>query len=249
MAGAQSAMVSEGGRVSARLRNASVRATLEELGRRTAVKISFAKDMEDVEFTGDLNNAALDMALRVLLASYDAFFYYGGSGQEPTSIRGVWVFPKGTALSMQPTSLQACAGGKELETALSDANPRVRQQAYEALLTRPDSRSRELVIQALRGSRERDDSVRQGIFTAALSAGFDIPPDVLSEIARADASEHVRWMALDALSQHASAQQAAQAALSDTSPAVRQKAEEILAAFGAENHRQQGIGRPAEQQP
>ena len=239
----------EGGRVSARLRNASLRTTLEELGRRMPVKITFANEVEDTEISADLSSAAFDMALRALLAKYDTFFYYGGAGQEPASIRGVWVFPKGTALSMQPASLQACAGGKELEGALADADPRVRQQAYEALLTRPDSRSRELIIQALRGGRERDDGVRQGIFTAVLSTGFEIPADVLSEIARADASEHVRWMALDALSQHATAQQAAQAALADASPAVRQKAEEILAALSAESHRQQGTSRPAEQQP
>ena len=150
---------------------------------------------------------------------------------------------------MQPATLQACAGGKELEAALADANPQVRQQAYEALMMRPDGRSRDLIIQALRGTRERDDALRQRIFSAALSKGLEIPPDVLTEIARSDSSEQVRWIALDALSHHANAQPAAQAALTDASPAVRQKAEEILSAIGAESHRQQGISRPSEQQP
>jgi HEAT repeat protein len=243
------AITVEGGVVSVRLRNASVRAALEELGRQIPVRITMAQNTEDAQITSDLTGVPIEFGLRTLLANYDTFFYYGGAGQDSSSLRGVWIFPKGTALTMQPASLQACAGGRELEAALADANPRVRQQAYDALMTRPDNRSRELVIQALRGGRERDDEVRQHIFTAALSRGFEIPPDVLSEIARADVSEHVRWMALDALSQYATAQQAAQAALSDTSLAVRQKAQEILTAFGAENDRQHGVVRPPEQQP
>jgi hypothetical protein len=249
-AGGQTAPISvEGGRLSVRLHNASVRQTLEELGRRLPVKIMIANEADDSEISAEMNGVTFDLGLRTLLVNYDTFFYYGAPGQEPSSLRGVWVFPKGAALTMQPASLQACAGGKELEAVLADADPRVRQQGYEALLMRPDSRSRDLVIQAIRGARERDEQVRQLIFSAALSRGFDIPPEVLWEMARADVSEQVRWLALDALAQHPNAQRAAQAALSDTSVAVRQKAQEILTALGAESQRQQGYSRPAEQQP
>jgi hypothetical protein len=249
-AGRQSAAINvDGGLLSVRLNSASVRATLEELGRLTPVRISIPNDFDDAEISAEMNGVAFEAGLRRLLTNYDTFFFYSGPGQEPASLRAVWVYPKGSALTMQPASLQACAAGRELEAALADANPRVRQQAYEALLMRPDSRSRDLVIQAIRGGRERDDQVRQFIFSAALSRGFEIPPDVLWEIARADVSEHVRWLALDALAQHPIAQQAAQAALNDASLAVRQKAEEILSAFAAESHRQQGVSRPVEEQP
>jgi hypothetical protein len=240
----------EGGLISVSARKASVRALLEELRQHIPVKISIAHEIEDDEISANLKGAPLEAGVRMLLANYDAFFYFGGPGQEASLLRGIWVFPKGSAFTMQPASLQACAAGKELEAVLADANPRVRQQAYEALLTRPDSRSRELVIQALRGSRERDDEVRQRIFSTALSHGLEIPPDVLSDIVRADPSEHLRWMALDALSNSGgAAQHTAQAALNDMSPVVRQKAEEILSVLGAESLRRQGGLRTAEQQP
>jgi hypothetical protein len=67
-------------------------------------------------------------------------------------------------------------------------------------------------------------------------------------MARGDASDAIRWMALDALSQHDMAKQAAEAALTDASPAIRQKAEEILTGLAAENLRREGRARPPDQQ-
>jgi HEAT repeat protein len=125
----------------------------------------------------------------------------------------------------------------------------MRQQAYEALMKRPDSSSRDLLIQAIRGVGETDDGLRQTILSTAVAKGVDIPPDVLFELARADSSEHVRWMALDALAQHPAAREAARTALTDASPAVRQRAADILIELDAEAQRTKGMSRPPEQQP
>jgi len=239
----------EGGRLSIRMRDANLGGALQELSRRTGVKVVVAPEIEDAEISATLDVADLDLGFRAMLSQYDVFFYFGGSGSDHASLRAVWVFPKGAALTIQPAPLEAWAGGKELEALLSNPEPRVRQQAYEVLMRRPDSHSRELVIQAIRGSGEKDDDLRQRIFSEALSRGLSIPPEILSEVARSDNSEQVRWMALDALQQDGKGKQAAEAALTDPSPTIRQRAEEILAAVAAEDHRREGITRPVDEQP
>lgn len=239
----------EAGRLSVRIQDLPIGAAMEELTRRTGVKIAIAQEIEDMNISAALSGVALEAGLRALVGKYDSFFYYGANDDETPALRAVWVFSKGAALTIQPVALEACAGGKELELLLADQEPRVRKQAYDALIRRPDSRSRELVIQAIRGVAEKDDDLRQHILAGALSKGFDIPPEVLSELARADNSEQVRWIALDALSHDGAARQAAEAALTDASPAVRQKAEEILLALTSDEDRRQGNGRPPEQQP
>lgn len=241
-------VVFEKDRLSVRMQNASMRDALGEIERRTSVKIAVSQAIEDHEISADFS-LPLDLGLHALLGMYDSFFYYGASGQDAPLLRAVWVFPKGAALTMAPVPLEAWAGGKELEAVSSESDPKVRQAAYEALMARPDSRSRELVIQAIRGARERDADVRQRVLAAAMSKGLSIPPEVLSELARGDGSEQIRWMALDALSQSATARQAAEAALTDPSSAVRQKAEEILSLLAAEGHRREGNARNPDKQP
>jgi hypothetical protein len=237
------------GRLSVRMKNVPVRQALDEVARQTSVKITVAEDIEDSSVSAQLSGVSPEAAFRLLLSRFDAFFYYGGgTGSEPAQLQAVWVFAKGRASGVQPVPVEKWAGARELEANLNHTDPRVRQRAWDALLARPDDRSRDLLIQAIRGGRERDEEVRQRIFSAALAKGLDIPPEVLSELARADSSEQIRWMALDAASHHPSAKQVAEAAMTDTSAAVRQRAEEILTALAAEGRRE-GAGRPAEQQP
>ena len=101
-----------------------------------------------------------------------------------------------------PVPPQLWAGAKELAGSLVGSDPKIRERAYQALMERPDDRSRDYVVQALRG-REKDEPMRQRIFSDALSKGVEIRPDVLAELARADPSEQIRWMALDTLASHA----------------------------------------------
>jgi HEAT repeat protein len=239
----------EKGRLTVRARNAPIRGLLEEFESKTRIRIVVAEEIEEVEVSADFAAVPLDIGLRALLGNYDAFFYYGGSSDDPPSLRAVWVFPKGAAASLRPVPPEAWAGARELERAVAHPDPHMRQQAYEALMKRPDSSSRDLLIQAIRGVGETDDGLRQTILSAAVAKGVDIPPDVLFELARADSSEHVRWMALDALAQHPAAREAARTALTDASPAVRQRAADILIELDAEAQRAKGMSRPPEQQP
>jgi hypothetical protein len=172
----------------------------------------------------------LDHAVRRLLGGYDTFLYYASVGDSPSELRAVWVFPKGTAAALRPVPPETWAGTGELEASLTDANPNVRERAYEALIDRPSDRGRELVLDAIRGTGEQDPSLRQRLLSNAAGKGLEIPADLLIELILTDGSEHMRLIALEALASRApaSAKQAAEAALNDSSQTVRDKAADIL---------------------
>jgi hypothetical protein len=97
-----------------------------------------------------------------------------------------------------------------------------------------------LIIDALKGIGEQDSGLREQLLSTVISQGFAVPAQVLGDLVRADASDNIRCMALDALSQHPAAKEVAEAALSDTNEAVRARAKEILLELG--------IGRSAVRQ-
>jgi hypothetical protein len=230
----------EQGRLTAKFTNWRLQSMSEQLAASTMVNIVLAEGLNDVQVSADLNGVTLDDALRQLLAGYDTFFFYDGSKGPTAVLRTVWVYPKGSASALKPVRPEQWASHNELETALRDSNTGARALAYEALMSRPDERSRSLVIDALKGIRERDSGLREQLLSAAASKGFTIPDDVLRDLVRTDLSDQIRWMALDALSQHPSGKQIAEAALTDPSEAVRARAKEILA-----QGRSEAAGPPA----
>ena len=173
---------------------------------------------------------ALDSSLRKLFTNYDTFLFYGGSKDVSSALRAVWVYPKGAASDLRPVPRSDWAGVREIEATLGDTNAEVREAAYVVLLGRPDSVSRRLVIDAIKGVREPDSLVRERLLSTAISKGFALPSDVLADLARIDPSEQIRWVALDALasSESPSARQVAEAATTDASEAIRSKAKEML---------------------
>jgi hypothetical protein len=218
------------GRLTAKVRNARLLAVSERITEITAVNVIVDERLEDAELSKDVNSLPLDQALQRLLSDYDTFLFYGGVEQDSASValRRIWVYPKGSASSLKPFSPDVWASGTELEVASRNTDPEVRASAYAALMTRPDQRSRNLLIDALRGATERDAELRERLLSNALSRSFPIPDHVLIDLARADPSDQIRLIALDALSQHPSAAQMAEAAKADPSEAVRFRAEEIL---------------------
>jgi hypothetical protein len=239
----------DGGRLTAIARNHSVRRVLEEMSAKAEFRLIFADAVEEQPVSLELKNVPLDEGLRRLLADHDAFLYYGATNGAPASLQTVWVYPKGTASALQPVPPEAWASSKELETSLSNPDPEIRALAYEALISRPDTRSRDSVMAGLSGAREKDDGVRQRIFSAAITRGVAVPPDVLADLVRLDQSEQIRWLALDALSEHPSAEGIAQAALADPSEAVRGRAKEILANLSAAGHRRDNAQPGANVEP
>jgi hypothetical protein len=163
-----------------------------------------------------------------LFADYDTFIFYGGSKGSPSALRTIWVYPKGGAADARPVGSADWVGTKDLQAALADSSTELREAAYEALLERPDRHSRNLVIDGLRGIRERSSALRERLLSKAISKGFPLAADLLTYLARTDPSEGMRWMALDALSEYPSAREVAEAPATDASEAVRSRAKEIL---------------------
>jgi HEAT repeat protein len=203
--------------------------------------------LESRTISSDIRVLPLEEAIRKVLLDYDAFFFYDASAA-PARLRTVWVFSKGSASDIRPVRPEQCASSKDIETALRESDPAARSLAYEALLERPDRHSRMLITEALRGIREPDAGVRERLLSMALSRGFELSPEVLADLARADASENIRLMAVDALAQHPSAKQIAEAALTDPSAAVRARAKEVLSEVSRGNERHQAETERPEQQ-
>jgi len=221
-----------GDRLTVQVQDVPLGVLLEEISSRTGIACVPADGIRQEVVSAELASAPLGDALRALLDRYDTFFYYGAAGFAPSTLRAVWIYPQGAAAALRPVPPEVWAGVDDLEASLTDANPKIRERAYEALMEQHSSRGRELVLEAIRGASEQDEGVRQRLFSAAVSKGVELAADFLLDLVRGDGSPEMRVMALDALATTASpaaTQQAAETALSDPVPTVRQKAADILA--------------------
>jgi hypothetical protein len=239
----------DGGLLTASIRNQPLRRVLEELSVIAHFTVAFADEVEDKIVSLEAKRLRLDDSIRQLLSDYDAFLFYGGTADKPAWLRAVWVYQKGGGSHLRPVPPEVWASGKELEARISNPDPEKRLLAYESLFSRPDPSSRDLVIDALAGKTERDHSVRQRLFSVAITKGFSLPPEVLADLALRDPSEQIRWLALDVLSEHSSAKQTAEAAILDPNEAIREKAKQILADLQAADHRRTHPQPGSEDQP
>jgi hypothetical protein len=203
---------------------ALVRAVTE----RTGVTAFVAPEIEQDPVSAKVQGLPADRALRELVKQYDAFFFYGGTASTPAELRGVWVYPKGTASMLRPVPAEAWASSEELTTLLARADAGTREQIYESLMARPDPASQDALVQALRGTTEADAELRERLLSSAISKGLPLPAQLLRDLALADSAEAIRLMALDALAFEDDATNVVQAALADPSEAVRDRAAQIL---------------------
>jgi hypothetical protein len=241
----QAFMVVEKGLVTASIQNRPLSVVLDQLvpGRQVTITVSPEIGAESV--AAELKRVPLEEALRRVLSKYDAFYYYAATGDNAPSLRAIWVYAKGTASALKPVPPEAWASQRDLLTSIEDRDPVVRERAYEALILRPDTRSRELVIAALRGFREKDEGMRQRLLSRAVSNGMPMPEEVLADLARADSSEQIRLIALDALARDSAVVKAvAEAALSDASDSVRARAKDILSELDGIAQRKAGRRQP-----
>jgi hypothetical protein len=218
------------GRLTASIEDSPLHSVLEELGGRTQILFVAGNGLEEDHVSAELKDVPVEEGLRDLLKNHDAFFYYGAAGENGKPVlRAVWVYPRGAGATVRPVPPVAWASTKDLEASLADSDPAIRERAYEALMSRPDRESSELLLLALRGATETDPEMRQRLLSSALSNGIDVPHEILADLVRTDGSEEIRMMALDALRGDPSSTDAAVAALTDPSEAVRERAKELLA--------------------
>ena len=231
----QMSIAIEKGRITASIRNSPFDAVLEQLASQTGAAFVPADDLgiRAIRVSAELAGVPLDEGLRLLFNNYDVFFYYGAVGTAPSSLRAVWFYRKGAAANLRPVPPELWASTKDLQAAIADPDPVVRARAYEALMSRPDRESRELVLLALRGLSEADDAVRERTLAIASSTDMQLPSDLLMDLVRSDRHEGVRLNALNALASEPTLKEAAQAALKDPSETVRKRARVILAELEA----------------
>ena len=191
--------------------------------------------------SAEVRNASLEEALRVILRGHDTFYMYAVEGQKPAALKAVWVYGRGEAKTMRPAAAEALKVSKEVEASLRDPDPAVRMRAFDILLERAGNDARNALISAV--MQERDDSVRGRMVEALRGTGSDLPPELVPTLLN-DPSEQIRILTLDSLRGSPNVREFATAALTDSSPHVRSRAQELLDETAQNTHGAR-IGRAA----
>jgi hypothetical protein len=156
-------------------------------------------------------------------------FFYAGDQAGPQYI---WVYPQGKGVGLRPVPPEVWASTQELEVAFNDIDPEVRSKALQSLVERKGKSALNLLNMALEDS---DDQVRSRALTTANNSNLEIAHDTLLSLAQNDPSPHVRFLALSLISNYVEKPPAnfdilgaANYALTDTDPEVRQLASNLI---------------------
>jgi hypothetical protein len=202
---------------------------LNDISVHAKLPIVMADALEHEVVTVQLRDVPLDEGLKRLLAKYDAFYLFSPSekekGKPSTSIKGVWVYPKGEGLELEPVPPTLWASTEELEAQLEDPDPGVRNDTYEALIERLGARALPI---ALRGLADSDDGIRLGTLTNALDAGVTIPAADLHALILNDPLQSVRLLAMEAIEKRPEAKAIAESILDDADEVIRNTARLLL---------------------
>ena len=222
-------VIARDGRLTIKVTGASVSALLPVLSEKTGVKIVEAVALGDVRVSIAVEAAPLEDALRQILSPYDAFFFYGrtATNKLPASLQAVWVYPRGQGASLAPIDANTAVSTTEFIVGTSDPDPAVRLAALEKLVERTNGTGP--AVEALnRALQDPDENVRALAIETAVDNGVELPEKDLAALALADASPHIRLIALKALVNSPQIKQVAEAAIADSSADVRDMAREIL---------------------
>jgi len=204
---------------------------LDDISRKGEVAVIKAEGAGSRLVSIQFKNVPLDEGLRRILKDNDVFYFYGGEGEAPASLRALWVYPKTKGRGIQPVPAADWAATAELERWLGDPDPETRANAVGALIERQGDKARDALMKAL-----QDDApqVRVEALYNAVSFGLKLPSDMLQELALNDSSESVRFLALEGLFDDPSLGAIAEQVLNDDpSPQLKNKAQEILASIEA----------------
>jgi len=174
----------------------------------------------------EFENVPLDEAFRQVLKNYDTFFQYSKEKDSEASLKAVWVYPAGQGTGLQPVPKEKWASTKELEEDAASKDPEVRIRALTVLIERKGARSRDLVLGVL--NDDQDVKVRTRTLYSAIGADVDLPRDMLINMLLSDPSDNIRFLALTALPEGPELEPVIQRALTDQSPHVRSRAQDIL---------------------
>jgi hypothetical protein len=221
--------ITRDGTVSISATRLTLRAVLDDISVQAKLPIVLAESLEEERVSLQLGGASLEEGLKRLLAPYDAFYLFSPSEKEKEtlspSIKGIWIYPKGEGLELQPVPPGLWASSKELEAQLDDPDPGVRSLTFEALIERHGARGLPFV---LRGLVDSDDSVRLTTLTAALNVGVEIPTTDLQALVVSDPLQGIRLRALEAIETRPEASAIAESVKNDPDEVIRNTAALLL---------------------
>lgn len=203
------------GRVDAHLHSARLPAAVGRIARAAAVELVGGERLADVPVRVELDGVPVAEALLRLTAGYDSAFEYRGARLVRMSIRP-----------------EPAGGADEAAAAanLDQPDPQQRGDAIEAIAARGGDRGREVVSHAL---TDADEDVRlRALEQTEVVQGLALPADALQDLLLRDASENVRFKALDVLATDPAVDAytlatIARGAEADRSELVRTKAAEL----------------------
>ena len=223
----QSIIAVQHGKLTVRVKNWSLESLLDRVSEQSGIAFVAPQGMGTAPVSLNLQNLPLEEALRQILSNHDTFFLWAAAGQpgKPSSLKAVWIYPKGKGQILQPLPPEEWASTKELREKLGDRDPDARVAAVKSLIERRGQGAEEEVLQALRDS---DAKVRSRALFYAQDRGLHLPSSVLENLEASDSSPEVRFLALQALDGDPNLEDIAQHALSDPDPHVQEGARELL---------------------
>jgi hypothetical protein len=202
-----------------------LQALLTEISVQTRIPILLAEALEPERVSATVRNLAFDDLMKRLLDQYDAFYLFGPRDKKPSSIRAIWVYPKGEGDTLEPVPPTVWASTKDLKAQVDDPEVSVRMDAIETLIERLGTQALPMV---LRGLADGDEIVRLGTVLAAIEAGVEIPATELHSVVLNDQSPQVRIAALRAVEGRPEAQSIASGVKNDPDEDIRNQALFIL---------------------
>jgi hypothetical protein len=164
------------GRLSVYAQDRSLERLIDEISAKSGIPIVLS-DVGSQLVSANFQNLPLDEGLRQILSKYDAFFFYGADEQHPSSLKAVWVYPKGKARGVEPVPPEKWASTKDIEAMLADKDPEVRGRAIESLVERKGEVALDAVLKCL---HDDDAQVRTQALYEAVNASLQVPEEVLT---------------------------------------------------------------------
>jgi HEAT repeat protein len=227
-------IVAADGTLSIAARRLTLKQVLDEVSVRAKVSIVLAESLQEQHVSLRLDAVPLEEGLKRLLAAYDVFYLFSPSQTASAAIKGIWVYPKGAGLELEPVPPALWGSTQELEARLEDPDPGIRSETFEALIERKGDDGLPIVQ---RGLVDPDEGVRLGTLSTAVHAGIEIPTADLRALVLTDSSPSVRRAALEALAGRPEAEAIAASLQSDADEAVRAQAMWLLETFAARGTR------------
>jgi hypothetical protein len=211
------------GRITVEVENVALSELLDALRPACGIAFVVSPDAAQQTVTADVRNAVLEDGLRKILRGQDFFLQYSGDVDRPV-LKKVWIYSRGTAEEFQPAAREALQSTRGIDATLSDRDPAARLRAFHELLKRPDNEAQDALVGAV--TREVDDSARASM-VEALRGREALPAQLVARL-MTDPLEQIRIIALESARSSTEARQLATTALNDSSPHIRQRAQEIL---------------------